>query len=91
MKFLVQIEVKLPSDFPNNELQELVEAEAKRARELIAAGLLEQIWRIPGRTANIGIWEAPDATVLHNALTSLPMWRWIDAQVTALAVHPNSP
>jgi muconolactone D-isomerase len=67
---------------------ELVAAEAARGRELRAAGAIVRIWRIPGRTANAGIWSTPDATALHEALTSLPLFAWMSVHVTPLAVHP---
>jgi muconolactone delta-isomerase len=37
--------------------------------------------------ANRAIWSAPDATSLHEAITSLPLWRYIDVQVTPLGRH----
>jgi muconolactone D-isomerase len=46
-----------------------------------------RIWRIPGRTANVGIWEAPDATALHDLVSSLPLFPWLDVTVTPLARH----
>jgi muconolactone D-isomerase len=33
----------------------------------------------------------PDATVLHEALSSLPLYPWMDINVHPLAVHPNDP
>ena len=32
-----------------------------------------------------------DATALHEALSSLPLYPWMDIEVHALAVHPNDP
>jgi muconolactone D-isomerase len=45
------------------------------------------MWRVPGRVANVGIWQATDATELHEALASLPLFPYIDARVTPLAQH----
>jgi muconolactone D-isomerase len=87
MDFLVQIQVNLPPGIDATERARLVDTEAIRGRELKEQGAIVNIWRIPGRMANVGIWSAPDATVLHDALTSLPMFPYIDAQVTALAKH----
>ena len=42
------------------------------------------MWRVPGRTANWGIWEAADATALHAAITSLPLFPYLDVEVIAL-------
>lgn len=88
MKFLVRIEVDLPPDISAPERDRLLAAEAERGRELIHAGLLVGIWRVPGRLANISIYEAPDADAVHSAIASLPLFPWIDATVEPLATHP---
>ena len=91
MEFLVHIEVRYPADGDPEELGRLVAAERIRGRELVAEGRIRRMWRIPGRTANWGIWEAPDATVLHAALASLPFFKWIEIEVHPLAQHPTDP
>jgi muconolactone D-isomerase len=88
MEFLVQIEVTLPADLAPDRRAELLEAELGRGRELMAAGSIREIWRVPGALRNVGIWEASDATELHDAISSLPLFPWIRADVTALAMHP---
>ncbi len=47
-----------------------------------------RIWRLPGRFANVSLYRTADATELHAALTSLPLWPFMDVRVEALAVHP---
>jgi muconolactone D-isomerase len=91
MEFLVTITVHLPPDLPDPEERRLLAAEAGRARELSVEGTLLRLWRIPGRRSNYGLWSAPDATALHSALTSLPLWPYLEAAVEPLAVHPNDP
>lgn len=88
MKFLVQIHVKLPPTLSDAERKQLAGAELERGRELKAAGAIVGIWRVPGAIRNVGIWEAADATELHDLIASLPMFPYIDAEVTALAQHP---
>jgi muconolactone D-isomerase len=88
MEFLVQIQVTLPPQLPAEERARLADAEAQRGRELKDAGTIVRIWRIPGRTANAGIWDAPDPTALHEAIASLPMFPYLLADVTPLATHP---
>lgn len=87
MEFLVEIELSLPPELTAEARTALVQAEARRGRELKDAGTIVRIWRIPGRTANVGVWAAPDPTVLHEAICSLPMYRYLRADVTPLATH----
>jgi muconolactone D-isomerase len=87
MEFLVRIDIDIPLETPSERRQELLDAEAEHARELMAAGVIVRIWRLPGRTANVGVWAAPDATALHEVLTSMPLFPYFTVQVEALAVH----
>jgi muconolactone D-isomerase len=91
MEFLVHIQVEWPPDGDADELARLISAERTRAAELAAEGRLRRMWRVPGRWANWGLWEAPDATVLHEALSSLPLYRWASIEVEPLAAHPSDP
>jgi muconolactone D-isomerase len=88
-EFLVRTETSLPAEMSDAERLELRTAERARAAELRAAGHLRRIWRVPGRTGSVQLWEAPDATVLHEDLSSLPTVRWMDIVVEPLAVHPQ--
>ena len=91
MEFLVRIEVRWPPDGDAALKADLVEKERARSRELAASGVLKRLWRIPGRWANYGLWQAKDATELHAAIASLPFFPWLDVEVTALAAHPSDP
>lgn len=88
MEFLVRIDVRLPGDMPHERRRELIQAESNRARELMRLGLLKRIWRVPGQFANVSLYEASDATIVHEAVSSLPLWPWMRVTVEALAVHP---
>ena len=87
-EFLVQIEIGLPPSTPDDERATLLAAEAARGRELRDAGSIVRLWRVPGRRANVGIWSAADASELHEAIASLPLFPWMDVRVSALADHP---
>jgi muconolactone D-isomerase len=91
MEFLVHISIVIPQDMPDDERQRRYDAETRQAAALASAGQLVRLWRVPGRTANWGLWRARDATELHQALTSLPLWPFMDIEVTPLAEHPNDP
>lgn len=86
-RFLVQITVRLPPEMPESARTALLERERRRGEELRAAGTIQDVWRLPGRLANVGVWRAATATDLHEAISSLPVWPWTEVTVTPLADH----
>jgi muconolactone D-isomerase len=91
MEFLVHIEIALDASLQANERDALYAAEAERARELAKTDHIVRLWRIPGRRASWGLWRAVDVTELHEVLSSLPLWPYMDVDVIPLALHPNDP
>jgi muconolactone D-isomerase len=91
VEFLVHIEVGWPPDGDPEQLRQLIAAERASASRLVESGTIRRMWRIPGRWANWAIWVAADATELHAALESLPLFKWLDIEVLALAAHPSDP
>lgn len=89
MEFLVRFETHLPDSLNQDKIAELKSAERARAVELREAGILKKLWRVPGRRGTVGLWEAADATALHDALASLPQFPWMDVTVEPLATHPQ--
>jgi muconolactone D-isomerase len=88
MEWLVAIRVRIPDDMPSEEIARLTAAERERGQALRAEGTIQRIWRVPGGLRNVGIWRASNATELHAAISSLPFGRWLEVEVTPLAVHP---
>lgn len=84
-EFLVRIEVH---GVPESRRDELVSAELARGRELIERGALRRIWRVPGRWANVSLYDVADATELDALLGTLPLRPWMDIRVEPLAQHP---
>jgi muconolactone D-isomerase len=89
VEFLVRSENRLPPETAAERRAELRSAERARAMELREAGVLKRLWRVPGRNATVGLYEADDPAALHDALMSLPMSPWLDVHVEALATHPQ--
>jgi muconolactone D-isomerase len=87
MEFLVEIEVQFPSHFSDEQRLGLIALERARGEELCSEGILRAIWRVPGQLANYAVWSAPNATEVHQAITSLPLWPYAKVRVTALAAH----
>lgn len=91
MEYLVKIEQNISPDMDPDRLAEVKAAEHARGRELAEAGTLRRIWRNPGRR---GVWalyavDGPDD--LHAALSSLPLYPWMDIEVFPLGSHALDP
>ena len=87
MEFLVTITLDWSALRERPDLRDLIDAERQVGLELLADGVIRRIWRIPGRRANVGIWQADDASALVAHLDRLPLRSWLDADVVPLAVH----
>ncbi len=88
MEFLVEVRSTMAPDVDPELLADVTRRERARGRELVENGTIRQIWRIAGRRDNVGIWEAPDAAALHEAIASLPAFPWQDVIVRPIAPHP---
>ena len=91
MEFLVRIEINWPPDAPEEDRERIFAEELEAGQRLARAGQLRRLWRIPGRWANWSLYQVADATELHAALVTLPLYPWMDIEVHALAEHPNDP
>lgn len=89
MRFMVQMVVGLPGDWPAEKVDEIGRAENARGHEMIKAGKLRRLFRIVGKRANFSIWDADSLEELHEILQSLPMHPWMDISVTPLIEHPS--
>ncbi len=88
MEFLVQTQLVRPASATDAEVAELMAAERVRVEELRAEGVLKKLWRVPGKWGAWVLYEAPDATAFHAAVTSLPLFPWMTVEVHPLAQHP---
>ncbi len=91
MEYLAHIDVRWPADCDATEWERVVALGRARARQLAAAGHIRRLWRTPRGRSNWGLWEAEDATSLHAALASLPLFPWLSIEVHARTAHPSDP
>ena len=89
MRFMVQMVVGLPGDWPAEKVDEIAKAENARGHELIKAGKLRRLFRIVGKRANFSIWDADSLEELHETLQSLPMHPWMEIDITPIIEHPG--
>lgn len=88
MRFLLNIQVRLPGEWSQEQRAELVRRETEAAVELIRRKVLRRTFRIVGQLANFSIWEAATPEDLHAVLQSLPMYPYMTIAVSPIIKHP---
>ena len=48
------------------------------------------MWRIAGQYANVSIFDVQDNAELHDILSGLPLFPFMDITVTPLLRHPSA-
>jgi muconolactone D-isomerase len=90
MLFQVQIIVRVPHNADMAKIGALSATEIERAKALQRAGKWLHIWRVAGKWANISIFDVDSIDELHEILSSLPLFPYMEIAVTALCRHPAS-
>ena len=89
MQFMVRIEVRVPGEWSEAQVKTAYAAEVERAHELMQAGIILRLWRVAGARANFGLWEADSLEELHSAISSLPLFPFLEPTVTPVIEHPS--
>jgi muconolactone D-isomerase len=90
MLFMAEMEVHLPPDMPAAEADDIKAREKEFAQTIMRDGRWPHIWRIAGRYANVSIFDVSSVDELHELLSSLPLFPYMDIHVTPLARHPSA-
>jgi len=90
MLFHVYITVQIPHDTDPEKIKELSALEHERAKELQQQGKWVHLWRVAGKFANVSVFKVDDPAELHEVLNSLPLYPYMEVEVTALCHHPGS-
>lgn len=90
MLYLVRMTVHLPPTLGAAEVTELIRREKELALQLQRDGCWVHIWRVVGRYENYSVFDVADHDELHRILWSLPLFPYMDIQVTPLAEHPSA-
>ena len=90
MIFHVSMELRAGTGKDREETSARLDAEKLAVQNMQQAGRIRHIWRMPGRRANISIFEVDDADELQEVLSSLPLYEFLDISVQPLARHPAS-
>lgn len=90
MLFHVTMTVNIPLGFDKAEADRLKAAEKAMAVELQRQGKWRHLWRVAGRYANVSVFDVKDNAELHDILTALPLFPFLEIAVTPLCRHPSA-
>ncbi len=89
MLFMVEMDVHLPTDLPTGTADRLKAEEKALCHQLQRQGCWRHIWRVAGRYSNVSIFDVGTPEELHEIVSGLPLFPYMDMRVTALAQHPS--
>ena len=90
MLFKVEMTVNIPSSLPQAQVEEIKAREKAYSQRLQREGKWPHIWRVVGQYANVSIFDVADNQELHDILTGLPLYPWMEISVQPLCTHPSS-
>ncbi len=90
MLFMAEMEVRLPHDMPAEQVDDLKAREREYSQALQHDGRWPHLWRVAGRYANVSVLDVGSIDELHEVLSGLPLFPYLDIRVTPLAHHPNA-
>ena len=90
MLYLVRMDVKIPNDLPADVAAEIKAREKAYSQQLQHDGRWPHIWRVVGEYANYSVFDVASNDELHELLQGLPLFPYMDIQVTPLAKHPSA-
>jgi muconolactone delta-isomerase len=90
-EFLTTFTISVPVGTPAQAVADTEAREARRAKELAEHGHLLRLWRLPGGSRALGLWNAQNPAELQAMLRSLPLDPWMTVETTPLSPHPSDP
>jgi len=85
--FHVRMDVDIPRDLDPEVRAETIAREKAYSQDLQRQGTWREIWRIVGKYSNISIFDVDSADELHEILWNLPLFPYMDIEVTPLTKH----
>ena len=89
MLYHVRMDVRIPLDMDPAVKADLVAREKAYAQDVQRSGRWPHLWRVVGEYANISIFEVESNDELHELLSGLPLFPYMEIAVTPLSLHPS--
>lgn len=89
MLFLVRMDVSIPTTMPAENVDTIKAAEREYSQTLQREGRWVNIWRVVGEYSNYSVFNVESNDELHQLLSGLPLFPYMNISVTPLAKHPS--
>ncbi|MFE6151548.1 muconolactone Delta-isomerase [Streptomyces sp. NPDC057889] len=89
MLFAVKMDVRIPNDLDPDVRADTIAREKAYSQELQRKGIWPHIWRCVGQYSNLSVFDVRDNDELHDILWGLPLFPYMEIEVTPLALHPS--
>ncbi|GAA2352874.1 muconolactone Delta-isomerase [Saccharopolyspora halophila] len=89
MLFAVKMDVDLPVEMDPEVKADTLAREKAYSQQLQRDGEWVHIWRLAGRYSNLSVFDVADNERLHEILWNLPLFPYMNVEVTPLATHPS--
>jgi muconolactone D-isomerase len=83
------MDVQIPHEMDDEVRTDLLAREKAYSQDLQRSGRWPHLWRVVGEYANVSILDVESNDALHDLLSGLPLFPYMDITVTALARHPS--
>ena len=90
MLFHVEMQVRIPHTLDAALAERLKQEERAIAQALQRSGVWRHLWRLVGCYANVSIFDVESPAQLHEILSTLPLFPYMEITVRALCRHPSS-
>jgi muconolactone D-isomerase len=90
MLYLVKMDVSIPSHLPKAEVEAAKATEKARSQQLQRDGRWVHLWRVVGHYSNYSVFDVDSNDELHEILQGLPLYPFMEIEVTPLAQHPSA-
>jgi muconolactone D-isomerase len=90
MLYLVRMDVRIPTGSDPKQMDEIKAREKAYSQELQRDGRWVHLWRVVGEYANYSVFDVGSNDELHQLLSALPLFPYMEIHVTPLAQHPSA-
>ena len=90
MIYVVDMDVRLPETWDEDKVKSFMERERETSQKWQKTGKWKYLWRVAGRYSNISVLDVESPDELHEILSSLPLFPYMNIKVTGICRHPNA-